>query len=172
VLSHSASAAPQWARLCAKLVLPGAIVAAQATIISLALRLGMGVHMVHPWLFWLIALSGSLSFLIFVTTLITTLGDAGKLLAVLLLIFQLAAAGGAFPVEMSNPFWVAVHPYLPVTDIVKAFRAAMFGAYSGRWWLYALRMVGTAAGSFLLAWGLGRRWKIVPDEAYGPAIDL
>jgi putative membrane protein len=138
----------------------------------LMLRLALSLQMGSTFVFWLIALTGSLTFLVIVFSLVLLVGDPGKALAVLLLIFQLAAAGGAFPVELSSPIFQVAHPLLPVTDILKAFRAIMFQAYEGAWWRYELRMLAILALCFCGAVLLGRKWKVVEDADYNAAIDL
>lgn len=47
--------------------------------------------------------------------LITQLGDLGKLISIVLLVLQLSASGGTFPVETIPEFFQKIHPYMPFT---------------------------------------------------------
>ncbi|MFC6663516.1 hypothetical protein [Deinococcus multiflagellatus] len=55
---------------------------------------------------------------------------------------------------------------MPVTDVVAALRAAMFGAYEGQYGTFLVRMALVAlvaAGVALLArW----RWQFTPDDQF------
>jgi putative membrane protein len=64
-----------------------------------------------------------------------------------------------------------VHGYLPFTFLVRSFRATMFSAFEGRWGLPASGLVVFAAAAMLLTVRLAR-WKYVPRERYGPAVEF
>ena len=163
--------APRWVCWSAKSAVPLGIGVLQATVVVAVLRLAFGIAFVHPWLVWLAAGLGSISFVAVILLLIAVLGDVGRLLAVVLLILQLAAAGGIYPVELSGPFYAAIHPYLPLTALVDAFRATMFGAFEGAWSAAALQLLVTGMGAMVLAMAFAR-WKYIPREAYGPAVEI
>jgi len=163
--------APRWVCWLAKSAIPLGIGVLQASVVVGVLRLGFGITFVHPWLVWLAAVLGSITFVSVILLLIAVLGDAGRLPAVVLLILQLAAAGGIYPVELSGPFYAAIHPYLPLTALVDAFRATMFGAYAGTWSAAALQLLATSLGAMLLTIWLAR-WRYVPREAYCPAVEF
>jgi putative membrane protein len=163
--------APRWVCWLAKSAVPLTLGGLQATVVVAVLRLAFGIVFVHPWLVWLAAVLGSITFVSVILLLIAVLGDAGRLPAVVLLILQLAAAGGIYPVELSGPFYTAIHPYLPLTALVNAFRATMFGAYAGAWSAAALQLAVTALGAVLLTIWLAR-WKYVSREAYCPAVEF
>jgi putative membrane protein len=165
------NAAPRWVCWLAKAAVPLGLGALQATVIIVVLRLALGVVFIHPLLTWLAAVLGSLTFVSLVLLLIAVLGDAGRLPAVILLILQLAAAGGIYPVELSGRFYEAIHPYLPLTALVNAFRAAMFGAFDGTWWMPALQLAVTGAVTVAVTIWLAR-WRFVAHESYGPAVEF
>jgi putative membrane protein len=164
-------AAPRWVCWLAKSVVPLGIGVLQATVVFAVLRLAFGITFVHPWLVWLAAALGSVTFVSVIVLLIAVLGDAGRLPAVVLLILQLASAGGIYPVELSGRFYEAIHPFLPFTALVNAFRATMFGAVEGAWPAAAMQLAVTGACAAMLAIWLAR-WKYVPRESYGPAVEF
>jgi putative membrane protein len=163
--------APSWVRWLAKAAVPLCLGVLQATVVVAVLRLGFGMAFAHPWLVWLAASLGSLTFVAVILLLIMVLADAGRLLAVVLLILQLAAAGGIYPVELSGRFYEAIHPFLPFTALVNAFRATMFEAYGGAWLTAAFQLAATGCGAAVLAMWLAR-WKYVSRESYGPAVEF
>ncbi len=163
--------APRWVCWLVKSAVPLGLGVLQATIVVVVLRLAFGIVFAHPWLVWLAATLGSLAFVSIILLLIAVLGDAGRLLAVVLLILQLAAAGGIYPVELSGRFYEAIHPFLPITALVNAFRATMFGAFDGTWSAAAAQLAVTGVGAAILTIWLAR-WKYVPGESYGPAVEF
>lgn len=103
--------------------------------------------------------------------LVKLFGDTGKAIGLLLLILQMSAAGGLMPVELSNPVFQALHPYMPFTWAVRTFRASLFGAYDGAWLTAWLTLASCGVIALTIA-TYGGRWKAVPDAAYGPALDV
>ena len=99
------------------------------------------------------------------------LGDLGKVLAVLLLIVQVSAAGALLPIELSDEAFQAMHPYLPLTWVVSAFRASLFGAYDGVFWPRLGVVAAFGLGALALATLLGR-WRVVPLSEWRPPLDI
>jgi putative membrane protein len=170
-LPDSMQSAPRPVKWFAKASTLLALGALQATVVVGLMSVVLGIHFAHPWLVWLAAVLGSLAFVSAVMFFMSLLGDAGRLLAVVLLILQLAASGGIYPVELSPAFYQMVHGYLPFTFLVRSFRATMFSAFEGRWGLPASGLVVFAAAAMLLTVRLAR-WKYVPRERYGPAVEF
>jgi putative membrane protein len=172
-LPESNRAVGQRARMWSKVVLPGATVLLQAVTLASVLMWGLHVPVPHVATFYAICMLGSVTFLVTLMALIMILGDAGKLVSVILLVFQLGAAGGAYPVELTGGVFAKAHPYLPVSNMVDALRACLFGAYGGRWGYYVGAMLAFGWGAWLLAVALGRHfWKFTPDEQYSTVLDL
>ena len=165
---RSASRPSKWFAKASSLLVLGAL---QSSVVVGVLGFVLGVQFSHPMLVWLVAVVGSVSFVSVVLLFISVLGDAGRLLAVVLLILQLAASGGIYPVELSSAFYREVHGFLPFTFLVRAFRATMFSAFDGRWVPSASGLLIVAAVAMLLTVLLAR-WKYVPKESYGPAVEF
>lgn len=64
----------------------------------------------------------SLVFVSIIQCLISLLGDAGRLLGIVLLILQLTACAGTFPLEVVPKFFRVLNPYMPFTYAVEALR--------------------------------------------------
>ncbi len=162
--------ASRLAQTLGKLALPAGLVMAQAVFIFLMLMFGLGIHVPATLSFALTLAGAGLAFLAMVMLLLRAFGEAGKLIAVLLLTLQLAAGGGVMPIELSGDFFRAVHNWLPFTWVVKALRASLFGAFDNGW-LHAWAMMCMAGLLALVATVLTGHWKFVPEADYRPAVD-
>ena len=162
---------PRTAQVAGKLALPAAAVLLQALVMLLMLMAVLHVPVPHPATFALTLASASLTFLLLVFALVRLLGDLGKAVAVLLLIVQVSAAGALLPIQLSDEAFQAMHPYLPLTWVVSAFRASLFGAYDGAFWpqlgvVWAIGAVALAVGT------LAGRWRLMPLEQWRPPLDI
>ena len=163
--------APRAATVAGRLVCP-ALVAVGQSLLMLAMLVGV----LHPQVprvlpLALTLLVSSLVFLCLIFALVHLFGDIGKLVAVLLLVVQMSAAGALLPIELTAPLFQALHPWLPLTWVVRAFRASMFGAYDGAWASAGAVALSTGAAALALAVIFGR-WRPVPVEAYRPALEV
>jgi putative membrane protein len=154
-----------------KLAWPSTLVLAQSLSIALSARCVLSLPTRHTFGFALTLMVTSLVFLRLVVALQRWFGDSGKGLALLVMVTQLSSAGGPYPIELSAMPFQRLHPYMPFTHALEALRAAMFGAYDGRWKAHVLKLVATG---LLVALGgaFAGRWRVVDDRDYGPAVDL
>ncbi|WP_160676847.1 YhgE/Pip domain-containing protein [Clostridium sp. C8-1-8] len=70
----------------------------------------------------------SFTFIAIIQALISLLGDAGRLLAIVLLIFNLTTCAGTFPLELVPKFFSILNPYLPFTYAISGLREAIAGS--------------------------------------------
>ncbi|WP_176555757.1 YhgE/Pip domain-containing protein [Virgibacillus ndiopensis] len=77
--------------------------------------------------FILFGLLISTVFMSIVYTLVSVFGDVGKALAIILLVLQIAAAGGTYPVVLLPEFFQAMNPFLPFTYAIDLMREAVGG---------------------------------------------
>ncbi|GAA1547221.1 putative membrane protein [Microbacterium ginsengiterrae] len=108
---------------------------AQSTLVFLGNILLVGLDPVHPLLFMLSGWMTSLVFTFIIYTLVVSFSDAGKALAVFLLVIQVAGAGGAYPLSLLPTWFQNVSPFLPATHAMDAFRAALAGIYHADYWV-------------------------------------
>jgi putative membrane protein len=154
-----------------KLVWPAVVVLGQS-VVMVAMMMGVLDIRVHdPGPFLVTVAAASLTFLMILFMLIRWFGDLGKVLGVILLIVQLSSAGATLPIELATPFFQALHPYLPFTWVVRAFRASMFGAYDGQWLAHWAVVAGSGAAALIGATLIGR-WKVIPAADYRPGIEI
>lgn len=101
----------------------------QALIVALGDLYLLKIQCVEPFLFVAAALMASVVFVNIIYTLTSSFGDVGKALAVILLVIQVAGAGGTFPIEVTPHFFRMVNPLLPFTHAINAMRECVGGIY-------------------------------------------
>lgn len=101
----------------------------QALICSIGDIYVLGVSTVEPTLFVLLSVFTSCVFTFIVYSLVSVFGNVGKAIGVVLLVIQVAASGGTFPIEVTPPFFRMVNPFLPFTYAISSLREAVGGVY-------------------------------------------
>jgi putative membrane protein len=107
----------------------------QSTLLYLGLIVFVGVPPVHPLLLLVAGWTMSLVFSLITYTLVLSFGEAGKAAAVFLLVVQISAGGGAYPLPVLPEWFQSISPFLPVTHATDAVRAAIAGGYDGDFWI-------------------------------------
>ncbi|MEI6661990.1 MAG: YhgE/Pip domain-containing protein [Comamonadaceae bacterium] len=159
------------AQLLGKVALPSVIILAQGVVVLLTVFAVLQVDVVHPGALVFTVLSAGFAFFYIIAALIRFLGDAGKVVAMLLLAVQLTASGGAMPVELSGSFFATLSPWLPITWLGHGLKAALFGAFEGAWALPWLQVscVGLVAAILTVVFG---QWRFVSLRQLRPQLDL
>lgn len=80
----------------------------------------------EPVKFYGIMILWAFASLLFVTLLVSLFGNIGKFITIILLIIQLSASAGTFPIETAGGLYQAVHPILPMSYVIAAMREAIF----------------------------------------------
>lgn len=73
--------------------------------------------------------------------------------------------------ELSGGLFALMSPYLPITWVVKAIKASLFGAFDGQWLAALLWVALWGALAALVATWVGR-WRYVKLSALRPTLDL
>jgi len=159
------------AQLTGKMLIPGAVVLLQALLVWVSVVLILQVKAQDAVALALTMAVASLTFLLIVVALTRALGDGGKALALVLLAVQLSSSGGVLPVELSGGFFARISPYLPITWVVKAIKASLFGAFEGNWQhpLQLVALAGVVAAAMACFVG---RWRFVKPSLLRPSLDL
>ncbi|MDK7135693.1 YhgE/Pip domain-containing protein [Corynebacterium sp. UMB4614] len=113
----------------------------QSLLMAAGLIFFVGIEPAHPLLFTLACWLSSMVFMLVVYTLVISFGNAGKALGVLLLVFQVSGAGGAYPLELLPGWFQSMSPFLPATYAIRAFRSSIAGTYQGDYWLDILGLL-------------------------------
>lgn len=94
----------------------------------------LNVQMSSAFLFTVTTLYIGLCAMIVVYSLTSAFGNAGKAIAIVILVLQITATGGIFPVEILPPFFQSIHPYLPLSYAVGALREVVAGVIWPIFW--------------------------------------
>ncbi|MDO5711192.1 MAG: YhgE/Pip domain-containing protein [Micrococcales bacterium] len=122
-----ASTAPSWRVALAGLAPAALFGVAQALVLSAIVMWWIGVQVASPLLFVAFALLTSLTFVAINQALVAALGPAGRFIGLILIVLQLSAAGATYPIETTPGFFQTLHPLLPLTYAVRAFRSLIAG---------------------------------------------
>lgn len=104
-----------------------AVALLQAIIMVILLHMIDGFSPVHMKQTLLIACLTSLAFMAIMCFFTTMFGKIGSFLMLIFMVVQLAGSVGTYPLELSGAFVPAIHPFVPFTYTVKAFRSAISG---------------------------------------------
>lgn len=85
----------------------------------------IGLPVKNVPMFFVTCLVTSLTFFALVQFFITAFGNVGRFIIILLLVFQLSSSAGTFPIELAPEFFQALHPWLPMTYTIRAFRGVI-----------------------------------------------
>lgn len=99
----------------------------QTLIVTLGDRFIVDAYMAHPVWFVIFGLLISLVFMLIIFTLVSLFGDVGKAMVIVLLVLQIAGAGGTYSVVLLPEFFQAINPFLPFTYAIDLMREAVGG---------------------------------------------
>lgn len=89
----------------------------------------------HPFLFWLAAAASSFVFTLLIYSLTVAMGNVGEAIAVIIMVIQVAGAGGTFPIEVLPEVYQMIYKYLPFTYCMNAMRECVGGVYQNDYWM-------------------------------------
>ena len=96
--------------------------ALQGLIVAILLKIGLGFEIQNYVLYYTASILVGITFVSIIQFLIRNFGDVGKFLALVILVLQLAASGGTFPIETIDKGFQGLTSYLPMTYSIKLFR--------------------------------------------------
>lgn len=112
----------------------------QSVIICLGDLYWLKIQCLHPGLYIFVGVVAGIVFSNVIYTLTITFGDVGKAVAVVLLVLQVAGAGGTFPIEVTPGFFNKINPFLPFTHGMNAMREAIAGFYGNTYIVSLLKL--------------------------------
>lgn len=171
VLPRKARHFSRAAQMIGKLLVPGAVVLLQAALVLFTLVFVLHIRILQLGPLALTLAVAALTFLVIVYTLTRAFGDAGKALAMVFLAVQLSSSGGILPVELSGSWFANISPWLPLTWVVQAIKACMFGAYDGVWLQPLAWVAGAGVVIAAVACHVGR-WHFVRTAEVRPAVSF
>ncbi len=124
---------PRW-WYCGRLILFLIIGLGQATIITLWNIFILDVYVLHPYLYLLMNILIVSIFQILIYSMVFLFGKIGSVLAIIVLLIQLSAGSGTFPVELTNEIFIKIHPYIPFTYAINTLREVSLGIVDSILW--------------------------------------
>ena len=134
----------------------GLVGIAQATLMFVVIKFGLGFEMAHPWLAWLFLCFVALIFTGFIHGLTVFLGAPGKLVALVVLILQLVTGGGTMPYETLPESIRWMHDFFPMGYAVTGMRRLSYGVNESSLWGIMLVLTLWGLAGLLLGY-LGTR---------------
>jgi putative membrane protein len=116
-----------WQKHFGKMLLFLIISFAQSTIITLGDKYILGVKPENMLLMLCFALTSSVTFTLIIFTLVSIFGNIGKAIAVIIMVFQIAGAGGIYPIQTNPKIFGILEPLWPFTYSINGFREAIAG---------------------------------------------
>lgn len=131
----------------------------QALIVSLGDIYLLKVYVSNKSIFILFSIFISIIFSMIIYTLVSVFSNVGKALGVILLVLQISASGGTFPIEVTPGFFQRINPLLPFTYAVSGMREAVGGVIEGILLRDIIILLIYFTLSILLALLLKKSWK-------------
>ena len=103
----------------------------QAVLLAFVIHHALGIKVANLGMLYLSCCLVSLTFISIIQFCLVHLGDAGKFVALLLLILQLTSCAGTFPIETCPTFFQKLYPFMPMTYSVRLFKEALAGTWNG-----------------------------------------
>lgn len=101
----------------------------------------LGLHVQSVGKFFLMAVVAALTFMSIVSFFTIALDNVGRFIAMLLLIVQLGGSGGTFPMPLTNGFFNAIHPFLPMSYSIYGLREAISGGMGQNLYLQSIMVL-------------------------------
>ncbi|PEJ31244.1 hypothetical protein CN689_18345 [Peribacillus butanolivorans] len=101
-------------------------------------------------LFVIFSIITSLVFITLIQLLVTTLGDPGRFIAIVILILQLTTSAGTFPLELIPEPLQIFNNWLPMTFSVRGFKEVISSGNFGLMWQNVYVLLGFTIGFMIL----------------------
>ncbi|MCG5103879.1 YhgE/Pip domain-containing protein [Oceanobacillus alkalisoli] len=99
----------------------------QALVVTCGNMFLLKTYVLHKLLFVIFAILISTAFIVIIYTLVSVFGNTGKVIAIILLVMQLGASGGTFPIQTTPNFFQKIHQFMPFTHGLGLLREATGG---------------------------------------------
>ncbi|MBR4448131.1 YhgE/Pip domain-containing protein [Methanobrevibacter sp.] len=102
----------------------------------------LGIYITNLPLFTLSAILVSVVFMALIYSLSSALGNVGKGIAIILLLFQISGTGGIYPIEIMGTLFKTLYPFLPMTYGIDLMREAQLGLIWSNYWPALVMLIG------------------------------
>jgi putative membrane protein len=98
------------------------------------------IQCIHPLYFFIVCAFTALVFSILIYSFVFAFHDAGKALAVVIVVLQIAGSSGTYPIELLPEFFQRVYIFFPFPYAINAMRECIAGMYGGKIVVYMVQM--------------------------------
>lgn len=109
------------------------------------------IQCAHPFMFWVTSAVISFMFTFFMYALTYSFGNIGEAIAVVVMVIQVAGAGGTFPIEVLPAVYQAIYKFLPFTYAMNGLRECVGGFYGN----YLVKDLGVLGIYIIVSLGIG-----------------
>jgi putative membrane protein len=135
----------------------------QALITSLGDLYYVGIVCMYPGKFVLAAVASGVCFTMINYMLVFTLGAAGLAASVIVMVLQVAGAGGTYPIEVVPKIFQILYPYMPFKFGMNAMREAVSGTYGTYYRDNIVTLFSIAAATIPVAFLIYKPGKFLND---------
>lgn len=144
----------------------------QATLLMVVLQFGLQLQIDNVPAFYAMGYLTSLVFAAIMQFLMAAFGFPGKFVAIILLMLQLTACAGTFPIQTTPDFFQAINPFMPMTYVVQGMRQIMTGLDYGIVVFDCFVLFAIGAVCFALTCLVAWRKRTVRMEDLHPVLQL
>ena len=98
------------------------------------------IQCLHPFLFWVACAWTSMVYSMLLYSFTYSFGNVGEALSVILMVIQVAGAGGTFPIEVLPKVFQYLYKFMPFNYSMNALRECVGGFYEYNYWWYLLTL--------------------------------
>ena len=136
----------------------------QTIITVLGAFLFVGIQCEHPFYFWLACAWTSLIYSLLLYSFTYSFGNVGEALSVILMVIQVAGAGGTFPIEVLPKVFQILYKFMPFNYSMNALRECIAGFYGSTYKNCMLTLVIYAVVAMFVGIVLYHPFKIINEK--------
>ena len=144
----------------------------QATLLMVVLQFGLQLQIDNVPAFYAMGYLTAIVFAAIMQVLMAAFGFPGKFVAIILLMLQLTACAGTFPIQTTPDFFQAINPFMPMTYVVSGMRQIMTGLDYGIVGFDCFVLFAIGAACFALTCLVAYRKRTVRMDDLHPILDL
>ena len=144
----------------------------QATLLMVVLQFGLQLQIDNVPAFYAMGYLTAVVFAAIMQVLMAAFGFPGKFVAIILLMLQLTACAGTFPIQTTPDFFQAINPFMPMTYVVSGMRQIMTGLDYGIVGFDCFVLFAIGAACFALTCLVAYRKRTVRMDDLHPVLQL
>lgn len=133
---------------------------AESIIVYVLLRLIDGLAPIHPFATLVMIFLTGFTFMEIVSWLNLVIGKVGAFISMILLVLQLGGSAGTYPIQLSDGFFQAINPWLPMTYSVTGLRDTLMTGNSALPEMLVLLIIGLVFMGLTMLFYIRRRSRI------------